>query len=132
MYSPLTTNTRSMLPCRIQLFATVTPVSIPAQAFEMSNVIAWSAPMASPQRYSSWAPSAAAQAVRSFVMLQLITTSIDAASRCARSRAPIAAVLAKTVGVVLTHRDATFMYSGQPLKIDVRVMACRRHQDRLS
>ena len=45
MYSPLTTSPRSTMPCRIQLFSTVTPVSIPAQAFEMSNVIAFVAPI---------------------------------------------------------------------------------------
>jgi hypothetical protein len=46
MYSPLTTSARLITPRRTQLLATSTPVSVPAQAFDRSNVIALVAPMA--------------------------------------------------------------------------------------
>ena len=95
MYSPLTTNPRFTVPCRIQLLSTVTPVSIPAQALDKSKVMACAAPIA-------WATAPLivgsthwVRPPRNFVMLQLITTSSDAASCCALLRQSSAAEVAK-------------------------------------
>ena len=95
MYSPLTTSARSIVPCRIQLLATVTPVNIPAQAFERSNVIAFSAPIVRATAPLMVGSSHCVKPSRSLVMLQLITTSTDAASRPALSRHSTAAAVAR-------------------------------------
>jgi hypothetical protein len=81
MYSPLTTSARLTVPCRIQLLATVTPVSIPAHAFDTSKVIAFVAPMARATKLLIDGSSHCVRPPRNFVMLQLITTSTDAAAR---------------------------------------------------
>ena len=95
MYSPLTTNPRSTLPCRIQLLSTVTPVSIPAHALERSKVIARSAPMACATAELIVGSTHCVRPSRNFVMLQLITTSSPAASCCARLRQSTAAAVAR-------------------------------------
>ena len=95
MYSPLTTKPRSTVPCRIQLLRTVTPVSIPAHALERSNVIAFSAPMARATALLIVGSTHCVRPPRNFVMLQLITTSSDAAFCCAFSRQSRAAEVAR-------------------------------------
>jgi hypothetical protein len=84
-----------MLPWRIQLLATVTPVSIPAHAFDRSNVIACVAPMARATKLLIDGSTHCVSPPRNFVMLQLITTSIEAASRCALPRQSRAADVAR-------------------------------------
>ena len=62
----------------IQLFATVTPVSIPAQALERSNVIAWSAPIACATALLIVGSIRCVRPSRSLVTPQLITASSEA------------------------------------------------------
>jgi hypothetical protein len=95
MYSPLTTNPRATVPNRIHWFRMVTPVSIPAHAFATSKVIAPSAPIARATALLIVGSSHWVRPPRNLVMLQLITTSIDAVSRCALARQSSAAEVAR-------------------------------------
>ena len=45
MYSPLTTMPQRMTPRRMKSFSTKTPVSMPAQAFDRSKLVAACAPI---------------------------------------------------------------------------------------
>ena len=95
MYSPLTTSPRSTMPCRIQLFKMVTPVSIPAHALDTSKVIACVAPMPRATALLIVGSSHWVSPPRNFVMLQLMTTSSDAGSCCAVARQFSAAEVAR-------------------------------------
>ena len=95
MYSPLTTSPRSTSPWRIQLFNTVTPVSMPAHALDEI------------ERHSLLGADCAGDALlivgsshcvmppRNFVMLQLITTSRIGRSQSALARQSRAAAVAR-------------------------------------